>query len=242
MSTSRLLQPMLDKLDRWIPMDAAGQAAILALPHEVRFLSAREFILREGENPTHCCLLLDGYACRTKIVGSGARQILSVHMRGDVLDLHNSLLPRSDHNLQTLTPSKMALIPINAMQGIMADFPQVRQAIWHETAVDAAIAREWMIGVGRRDARARTAHLLCEFAVRLEVAGLATSSGYELPMTALQLADALALTSVHVSRTFTALSDAKLIKRERRHIRILDFAQLARIGDFDKQYLMGGLV
>jgi CRP-like cAMP-binding protein len=240
MSTSHLLQPMLDKLERWMRLDAAGREAVFALPHQVRFLPAREYILREDERPTHCCLILDGYACRNKIVGSGARQILSVHMRGDVVDLHNSILRRADHNIQTLTASKVAFIPVKAIQGILENFPQVRQAVWHETVVDAAIAREWMIGVGRRDARARTAHLLCELAVRLDVAGLGTSSGYELPMTMDQLADALALTNV--SRTLTVLSDAKLIKRERRHVRIVDFAQLARIGDFDKKYLIGGFV
>lgn len=237
MSISRTMQPMLDKLQLWLPLAPADQAAVLALPHSVRSLRPHDYIVREDEKPTHCCLLLRGYAYRHKVAGNGGRQIFSIHMKGDVVDLHNSILRRADHNIQALTAIDVALIPVKAIRAIAADFPQVGQAMWHETLVDAAIFREWTLNVGRRDARARTAHLLCEFAVRLEVAGLGTSSGYELPMTQDQLADALALTNVHVSRMLKILSDTKLIERDRRSIRILDFAQLARIGDFDSRYL-----
>lgn len=241
MSTSDRLQPLLQKLQRWIPLSEADQAAVLALPHKVHHLRPRDHIIRENETPTHCCLLLNGYAFRHKLVSSGARQILSVHMRGDLVDLHNSILRRSDHNIQALTASEVALIPVDAIRRVIAYFPDVGQAMWHDTLVDAAISREWMISVGRRDARARIAHLLCEFAVRLEVAGAGDPADYELPLTLDQLADAVALTNVHVSRMLKTLSESKLIEKDRRTVRILDFAQLARIGDFDSRYLRPGL-
>ncbi|EJL22913.1 Crp/Fnr family transcriptional regulator [Novosphingobium sp. AP12] len=237
MSFSSKLQPMLDKLLLWLPLDASDQAAVLSLPHTVKELRAHDFIVREDEMPTHSCLLLSGYAYRHKVAGNGGRQIFSIHMKGDVVDLHNSILRRADHNVQTMTPVEVALIPSLAIRAIAADRPHVGQAMWYETLVDAAIFREWMLNVGRRDARARTAHLLCEFALRLKVAGLADSSGYDLPMTQDQLADALALTNVHVNRMLRMLSEAGLIERDKRSVRILDFAQLARIGDFDSRYL-----
>ena len=76
------------------------------------------------------------------------------------------------------------------------------------------------------------AHMLCEFALRLKVAGLGETSRYELPMTQAQLADALALTSVHVNRTLRALANEGLIERTRRSVRIADFDRLAAVGDF----------
>ncbi|EJL20181.1 Crp/Fnr family transcriptional regulator [Novosphingobium sp. AP12] len=237
MSSSSKLQPMLDKLLLWLPLDASDQAAVLALPHTAKELRAHDFIVREDETPTHSCLLLSGYVYRHKSAGNGGRQIFSIHMKGDVVDLHSSILRRADHNVQAMTPVEVALIPSMAIRAIAADYPQVGQAMWYETLVDAAIFREWTLNVGRRDARARTAHLLCEFALRLKVAGLADSSGYDLPMTQDQLADALALTNVHVNRMLRILSEAGLIERDKRSVRILDFAQLARIGDFDSRYL-----
>lgn len=237
MSPSLTLQPMLDKFQLRLPLDAADQAAVLALPHMVRTLEANDYIVREDEHPTHSCLLLSGYAYRHKVAGSGGRQIFSIHMKGDVVDLHNAILRRADHNIQALTAIDVALIPVQAIRKIAAARPQVGLAMWYGTLVDAAIFREWTLNVGRRDGRTRTAHLLCELAIRLEVAGLGNASGYELPLTQDQMADALALTNVHISRMLKLLSETGLIERNRRSIRILDFPQLARIGDFDRRYL-----
>jgi CRP-like cAMP-binding protein len=144
---------MVDKLQLWLPLDDAQKAAVLALPHKVRNLSAQEFIVRDGDRPSHSCLLLSGFAIRHKIAGNGGRQIFSIHMRGDVVDLHNAILRRADHSIQTLTASEVAMIPITAIRDLVAAHPQVGQAMWYETLVDSAIFREWTLNVGRRDAR-----------------------------------------------------------------------------------------
>jgi CRP-like cAMP-binding protein len=228
---------MLEKLQLWMPLDGHDAAAVLALPHAIRKLRPHEFIAREDDRPTHSCLILSGYAYRHKVAGNGGRQIFSIHMKGDIVDLHNSILRRADHNVQALTTVEAAMIPVEAIREIVAQHPAVGQAMWYETLVDAAIFREWTLNVGRRDARTRTAHLLCEFAMRLEVAGLGKQTDYELPMTQEQLADALALTNVHVSRTLRALAEEGLIERAQRSVKIADFPRLARVGDFDAKYL-----
>ena len=237
MSFSSGLSPMLAKLQLWLPLSEEDQAAILAMPFALRSLRPQEFLVREDDRPTHCCLLLSGFAIRHKVVGNGGRQIFSVHMKGDVVDLHNSLLRRADHNIQALTAVELAMVPVTAIRELATSYPQVAQAMWYETLVDAAIFREWTLNVGRRDARGRTAHLLCEFAIRLSVAGLSDRSHFELPMTQEQLADALALTGIHVNRTLRTLEEEGCIQRSKRSVRIVDFDRLARIGDFDIRYL-----
>lgn len=237
MSSSAILSPMVDKLSLWMELEDGDRAAILGLPHTIRSLALGDFIVREDECPTHCCLLLNGYAIRHKVAGNGGRQIFSLHMQGDVVDLHNSILRRADHNVQTLTAARVAMIPVGAIREMASRYPQLGQAMWYETLVDASIFREWTLNVGRRDARARTAHLLCEFAIRLSVARLGKATEFELPMTQEQLGDALALTPVHVNRTLMALAEEGLIERRVRSIRLLDYSRLARVGDFDTRYL-----
>lgn len=236
-STDPTLSPMLRKLQIWTGLDEIDQQAVLALPHRFRELRAREYMVREGDEPRHSCLILDGYAIRHKVAGNGGRQIMSLHMRGDVVDLQNSLLQVADHNVETLTKVYAALIPIDAIDRIIVDRPAVGKAMWKDTLVDGAIFREWALNVGRRDARTRIAHLLCELAIRLEVAGLGEQSCYELPLTQEQLADALGLTSVHVNRTLKSLDADGLIKRLGRTIRIPDWESLTSVADFDSQYL-----
>src|SRR6185503_12278380 len=85
--------------------------------------------------------------------------------------------------------------------------------------------------------RTRIAHLLCEFARRLEVAGLASEYRYELPMTQEQLADATGLTPVHVNRVLMALAREGLIERHRRFLAIPDWEALRRVAGFSELYL-----
>jgi CRP-like cAMP-binding protein len=231
------LLPMLTKLQLWMELDEHDEQAVLGLPYSTKRLGLGQYIVRDGEKPTHSCLLLRGFAYRHKVTGEGGRQIMSIHMKGDVVDLQNSLLRRSDHNVQALTNIEVAYIPVEAVRDLAFDRPNVGKAMWYETLVDASIFREWTLNVGRRDARTRTAHMLCEFAMRLQVAGLGEQLDYEVPMTQDQLADALGLTSVHVNRTLKALEADGLIDRTRRSVRIGDWKALARVGDFDPNYL-----
>jgi CRP-like cAMP-binding protein len=116
--------------------------------------------------------------------------------------------------------------------------PNVAHAMWIDTLVDGSIFREWIANVGRRDARTRIAHLLCEFSIRLRVAGLGSEARYELPMTQEQLADATGLTSVHVNRTLKALEQDGVIERPNpRSIWVGNWRRLAEVGDFDTGYL-----
>ena len=232
-----VLEPMLRKLQLWMELGEDERHAVLSLPYKLRDFAAQEYIVRDGEKPVYSCLLLSGFAYRHKLTGDGDRQIMSIHMRGDVVDLQNSLLRRSDHNVQALTKIEVALMPVEAVQEVAFRYPLVGKAMWYETLVDASIFREWTLNVGRRQARSRMAHLLCEFALRLDVAGLGEQCNYELPMTQDQLADALGLTPVHVNRTLMALETEGLIERKQRSVKITNWDNLVAVGDFDSNYL-----
>jgi CRP-like cAMP-binding protein len=182
-------------------------------------------------------LLLSGYAYRHKVTGDGQRQIMAIHLPGEFLDLQNSFLGVADHNVQALTRCEIAVLPVVALQELAESHPLVGRAMWIDTLIDAAIYREWLVNVGRRNALSRLAHLLCEFALRLEQAGLAGERGYELPMTQEQLADTTGLTSVHVNRVLKELGHRRLIQRNKRAVTILDWAGLQDVGDFSSRYL-----
>jgi CRP-like cAMP-binding protein len=231
------LAPVVRALAARGNLRAGDRDAILALPHSVRTLTPGAYVVREGERPNRCWALLDGFAYRHKIVQNGARQIVGIHLPGELLDLHNSMLDVADENVQALTAATVASIPVDALKALMEDRPAVAAAILAETLVDASIFREWMANIGRRDSRARMAHLLCELALRQQAAGIAEPLSYELPMTQEQLADTLGLTPVHVNRTLKALEAECLIRRDRRLLTIEDWAGLATLGDFSPAYL-----
>src|SRR5262245_39325704 len=63
--------------------------ALETLPIEVRAYPAYADIVREGERPTRCCLVLAGWVCRTKTAAAGSRMIVSLHIPGDMPDLQS---------------------------------------------------------------------------------------------------------------------------------------------------------
>ena len=237
MSREHPLQPMLRKLRYWFDLDEDDAAAVLALPHRVKALERLHYVVRERETATHCCLMISGYSIRHKIVVHGARQIVAIHMVGDMVDLQNSMLETADHSVQMLTAGEVALIPREAIQELALQRPRIGMAMWKDTLVDGSVFREWIANVGRRDAATRLAHVLCEFALRLKLAGLGEQTTYELPMSQEQLADVLGLTSVHLNRTLQALEQQQLISRNKRSVTIGDWQRLADAGDFDATYL-----
>jgi CRP-like cAMP-binding protein len=182
-------------------------------------------------------VLLSGFAFRQKTTLDGKRQIISVHIPGDMLDLQNLYLSVSDHSVQTLTRADVAFIVRADLHELARSSPAIDQAFFVDALVDSSIFREWVVNVGRRDARERVAHLLCEMARRLEAAGLIDEYGYELPMSQEQLADATGLTPVHISRTLRTLEAENLIARSKRNIHFPDWDRLRQVADFNERYL-----
>ncbi len=230
-------EKMVCRLERRSPLAQADREALLSLPHTVRKLPAGAHVIRDGDVAEQCGLLLSGFAYRYKITGEGGRQIISFHVAAEFLDLQNCLLGVADHSVQMLTEAEIALIPASALQELALTRPALGRALWIDTLIDASIFREWVVNVGRRDSRARVAHLLCEFSLRLEAAGLASNHRYQLPMTQEQLADAVGLTSVHVNRVLKQLGEEGLIERDRRSIMIVDWKRMREAGDFTERYL-----
>lgn len=225
-------------LSRHRPLAEADSLAVLDLPRTIRDVPRDAFLVREGDSSPTCSVLLSGYMLRQKIVTrDGKRQILGVQFPGDIVDLQNSLLRRADYDIQALTRCTIAMIPTEALLNLAFERPGAGMAFWTSCLVDAAIFRELAASLGRRDARSRIAHFLCEFGVRSELAGLGSRSAFELPMTQDHIADAMGLTPIHVNRSLRHLDADGLVVRASRSITIPNFEALAAVGDFNTDYL-----
>jgi CRP-like cAMP-binding protein len=236
----RLPSPMgviARRLDTRMPLGENATQAILELPHSVRRLRPHDYFVREGQRPHTSTVVIDGYVYRHKFVQDGGRQIVAIHLPGDFIDLQNILLDKSDHNVQALTTAAVAEFEHEALLDLAFRHPPIGKALWRESLIEASLFREWIANIGRRDARARVAHLLCELAVRCEAANMGARDRFVLPMSQEQLGDALALTAVHVNRTLRLLENDGLIARTRRAISISDWPRLRAIADFDETYL-----
>ena len=231
------LEILYKRLNSNFKLGATEQNALSALEMSVREFEPGQYILREGDRPRYCFYLTDGYVYRHKIVGDGGRQIVSIHVPGDFVDVQNILLDYADHNIQALTATTLITVPVDDLMKVAMEHGSINRTLWRETLVEASIMREWIANIGRRDARSRTAHMLCEVALRREKAGLGARETFDLPMTQEQLGDALGLTAVHVNRTLKSLENDGLIVRSKRSVTVADWNGLQSVGDFTSNYL-----
>lgn len=228
---------MLDKFAMHAPISFEDRARLLELPYVSRLFEAGSYLVREGDAPDHCGMLVSGLACRHKISGEGVRQIVAIQVPGDVFDLQQLYLETADHNVQTLSQCEVIRVPLEAVRHLTAARLAVAHAISAIVLVELAIAREWILNIGRRDARTRIAHFLCELATRLDRPGLPSGQPFELPMTQEQLGDALGLTAVHINRMLKALARDGLIGYSKKGVTIPDWKSLVEVADFNSRYL-----
>ena len=186
---------------------------------------------------TESNILIDGLVCRYRDMANGGRQVTELHVPGDFVDLHSFPLQRLDHNILALAPSRIAVVPHDALRRITETEPHLTRLLWLATAMDAAIHREWMVSIGRRSASARIAHVFCELYERFRVVGLTSGLRYPLAVTQIDLAECLGLTNIHVNRTLRELRLQKLVTFRRRLVVIDDLPALQALAEFDSNYL-----
>ncbi|MEN3351327.1 MAG: hypothetical protein V7632_4962 [Bradyrhizobium sp.] len=232
-----LADALLRKITVSNKLDRDDIGALEKLPIERRMLGPREIVVRDGERPTQSCLVIEGFVFRAKTTFDGQRQILSLHIPGEIPDLQSLHLGIMDHDLVTLTACTLGFIPHDALKRVNRERPNVAAALWRETLIDAAIFREWIVNVGRRTGLARMAHLLSELRRRLESIGRASNGAFRLPITQAELADCLAMSTVHVNRVLQELRRDGLIEVERSAFHLLDQPKLEELGQFDPHYL-----
>jgi len=231
------LEPLYRRWQRRVALSAEDKRAIADIAWSRRVFARDSYLVREGEPTSVCTYLIHGFAFRQKLVSDGARQIISIHIPGEFLDLQNSLLDVADHNVQCLTRCEVGVIHKSALLELLASRPNVRRAMWLDSLIDSSIFREWVVNIGRRDARQRISHLLCELASRLKSAGLEDGPIYDFPLTQEQIADCTGLTAVHTNRTLQSLRRDGLISLSASKLSILDWDALSELGDFNERYL-----
>lgn len=211
--------------------------ALLKLPMAVRCYSKGQDIHRDGERSLECCLLLEGFTISCKLLSDGRRQIAAFHVPGDLPNLQSLHVPTMDHSMVATVATKVAFVSHGNLRELMDRHPGLLHALWRSTLIDAAIAREWMVGVGQRSALERLAHLICEMLIRLEVVGLAPAQSFKLPVGQADLADTLGLSTVHVNRMVQELRRSGLITWTGTQLTVVARKELQAAASFDATYL-----
>ena len=229
--------PLLRKLLNFTHLSDDECNAVNQCCNDVREFAAREDVISQGDRTGGVKLLLEGFACRYKVLEDGRRQIVAYFVPGDLCDLRVFILKRMDHSIGAVIASKVATISPENVLKLTNSYPNLTRALWWSTLVEEAIAREWIVNVGQRSALERMAHLFCELLYRFRAVDLNHGNSCTLPLTQVELAETLGLSSVHVNRTLQELRRQKLITLEGGTLTIQDLEALEQVSFFNPDYL-----
>jgi CRP-like cAMP-binding protein len=192
-------------------------------------------VIRAGDTTKRSTLLFAGMACSYKRTEDGRRNILSFHHAGDFCDLHRYIVPERDSaaGIQALTDCSIGFIDYRDIDQLLAR-PELALAFWRATMLEAANYRERLTSARRGSALERVAYLLCEQLVRREAVGINSA---RLPISQIDIADATALSVVHVNRTIQSLRSRNALSKSTRLIEVIDRKRLMQVAKFDGRYL-----
>lgn len=228
---------LIRQLESIAALTADDRTQLATLPFRIAYVGQNHDIVRCGDKPTDCCLIVEGAACRYKMVASGRRQILSIHHPGDLPDLPSLHLERMDFGVAALAATKVAFIPHSAIRAMLQVSFTLDHVFRRREHIDASIFREWVANIGQRDAAMRVGHVFCEAYTRLHALGLDLGRAISLSMTQAEIGEATGMSPVHVNRVMHTLRNAHFISSRGKTHTILDWLGLQRASDFDPAYL-----
>lgn len=230
-------EPLLKKLASVDQMTDVEERATIELCADIRDIPRRSHIVREGTSPTHCHIVLEGWAARYNLLADGSRRITAFLLPGDFCDIHATVLKTMDHSIIALTDCRVAFVAPEQINEIAISTPSLTRAFWRSSMIDEAILRRWLVKSGRGDAFEVVGHLLGELYVRARLVGLTNDYTLDLPITQEEIGDATGLTAVHVNRVVRRLREEGIATIKDRSMAILDVDALRRASGFDPDYL-----
>ncbi|HWB96447.1 MAG TPA: Crp/Fnr family transcriptional regulator [Bryobacteraceae bacterium] len=217
-------------------MQTPERETLARFTRQTRAVPARQDIAGEQARETMIRVLMDGMACRYKMMPCGRRAVTGYVLPGEFLDLGVIATGKSSASVASLTPCQIAEIPLAALTEVMGR-PGVMRALLSAAIAESMILREWLAHMGQELSEKRVARLLCELRLRLERVGLFRNGDLELPLTQEELGEALGISTVHVNRVLQRLKIEGLIRLHGRTVTIPDVARLEAFADFEPDYL-----
>ena len=161
-------------------------------------------IYGEGEPAGEVYRVVSGAVRSFRVLCGGRRQICDFYLPGDLFGVEAGVDRRA--TAEALTDSMIVVARRSALVDELDGGASARR-LWVLAVADLQRSQDHVLTLGRRAASERVASFLVELAARM-----GDGDSLELPMSRQDIADYLGLTIETVSRTFTQLQAAGLIK------------------------------
>lgn len=198
-------------------------------------------LVEEGISNPYAFTLFSGWAALYQTSTVGNRQIHRFALPGDFIGFRPNLDIPIHYSAQTLTEVTVCAFPIDRLGWILRQRTDLSARMMELNAQSMRLCQQYMLGIGRKSAKERLSFLFMELFYRAKsLAGLLADTrenSIAFPISQEDMADAMGLTSVHVSRTLKELTDAGLLTVKNRRLTIHNESALAELAQFDKKLM-----
>ena len=188
-----------------------------------------EALIVEGEPQTKCFLLLDGWTASTLTLPSGGRQMLKVHMPGDLLGTPGLAYGYGAETVTAFSDVTVATLALGPFGRLFEEAPRIAAMLFLISQEERVLLMDRIAAMGRSTAKERLATVLLQLRQRMMRSDPDGANSFRVPLTQIDLADLAGITSVHVSRVLQQLRDDGLVDWTRGVITIIDLPRLIEL-------------
>ena len=228
---------LLKKLSGFFDIDDGIRGLIADLCKERCEFAAGTLLVPQGGDYTDVLLLEHGWVTRARHLENGSRQIVNFVIPGDFVAMNALLFRTSDFELKCKTAIQAYRIPISLLGETLKRNATLSSALFWVNAHEESLLAERIVSLGRRSARERTAHVLCEVMSRLEIAGVEDIGQFIVPLSQEDFADTLGISVVHMNKTLRALEREQILSFRKGVLRVLNRKKLEIEAGFDDGYI-----
>jgi CRP-like cAMP-binding protein len=170
----------------------------------LRLDAGTEFIAA-GRDQAELYTLYAGWAFRHKTLPDGRRQILNVHLPGDLIGLQGAMFEAPAYSVEALTEVELCLLPRRKIWSLFENMPELSFDVTWLGAREESHVDEHLTSAGRRSATERIAALIIMLYKRLDALGMVVNGAMPFPLTQQHIADTLGLSLVHTNKSLAKL-------------------------------------
>ena len=199
-----------------------------------RSYQAGQPLIWAGDPMEFVASVVTGIATLRQTLEDGRTQMVGLLMPSDFLGRPGRII--APYDVSAKSDLTLCCFRRKPFEALLRDMPHIGQRLLEMTLDELDAARQWMLILGRKNAREKIASLLAilgKRAAALRQSLPENGANFDLPLTREAMADYLGLTLETVSRQMSALKHDKIIElMDKRRIMVPDFGALvAESGD-----------
>jgi len=174
-------------------------------------------------------VLCGGWGFRFLQLADGRRQILSFLLPGDLFSVASVFEERFHFSVKALTAVQISTMRRSEVQLRLTENPTLISALAKTCAAEAQSSDYIIAALGQCSAEERIAFLLVQLMKRIAARNVIREHTYPFPLRQQHIADAVGLTSVHVSRVLGAFRDRGIVEMSNGTLRVTDLNELKHL-------------